>query len=68
MRDTQTREYNFTTVGVMVYDGTNILTSIKTPEGTTYEVIDEANITPYLTKLFMTDKHVFFNLRPSQAK
>ena len=68
MRDTQTLEYNFKTVGVMVYDGTNILTSIKTPEGTTYEVIDEANITPYLTKLFMTDKHVFFNLRPSQAK
>ena len=68
MRDTQTCEYNFTTVGVMVYDGTNILASVKTPEGTAYEIVNEENITPYLTKLFMTDKHVFFNLRPSQAK
>lgn len=60
--------YEFDTVGVMIYDGKNILSSIKTADGTTYEICSEENIEAYLTKLFMKNKDLFFALRPSQAK
>ena len=57
--------YDFDTVCVMVYDGKNLLSSLKTKEGTTYEIVDENALVPHLTKLFQNDKDLFFALRPS---
>jgi hypothetical protein len=55
-------------VGVMVYDGANLLVSQKTPDSVSYEIYPPEKITPTLTKLFMTDKDIFFALRPSQLE
>lgn len=60
--------YDFDTVGVMIYDGKNLLVSEKTADGTTYEIIDESVIETELLKLFTKSKDLFFALRPSEVK
>ena len=67
-KDKENLNYDFENINVFVYDGSRLLCSRKTPEGVTHEIISEENVLTELTKLFMTDKDLFFALRPSQAK
>ena len=55
-------------VNVMVYDGENLLSCIKTDEGVEYEIIDAANVKAKLLKAFTNDVDIFFALRPSQCR
>lgn len=64
-RTTLTNE--FAMVNVMVYDGESLLSQVASADGVTYEIIANADIKAHLCKLFMTDKDLFFALRPSQA-
>ena len=63
-RDGMTHEFSMITV--MIYDGEKLL-SAKTADGKTEYAIFE-NVEEELYKLFMTDKDIFFALRPTQAK
>ena len=66
--DKENLSYDFDTVGIMVYDGKNLLSSVKTANGTTYEIFSEENVGIELTKLLKKDRDLFFALRPSQVK
>ena len=67
-KDKDNLNYDFETVGVIVYDGENLLESVKTGNAVTYQIYSSDKITETLTKLFMTDKDIFFALRPSQVE
>lgn len=67
-KDKNNLTYDFENINVYVYDGSRLLCSRKTPEGVTYEIVPEENVLTELTKLYMTDKDLFFALRPSQVK
>ena len=67
-KDTDNLNYEFDNIIVYVYDGSRLLVSRKTLDGVTYEIIPEENVYTELTKLYMTDKDLFFALRPSQIE
>lgn len=60
--DKENLNFDFSNIGVMVYDGNNLLCC----KNTEYEIISEENIVNELNKLLTTDKDLFFALRPSQ--
>ena len=64
-RETLTNEFEM--INVMIYDGDSLLSQVSSPDGNTCEIIANEDIVAHLCKLFMTDKDLFFALRPSQA-
>ena len=66
-KDKENLNYDFENVCVMVYDGKNLLYSKNTSGIAEYGIIGENNVIAELTKLFTTDKDLFFGLRPSQV-
>ena len=66
--DKENLSFDFSNIGVMVYDGRNLLCLKNTTGSTEYEIVAEENIVNELNKLLTTDKDLFFGLRPSQIK
>ena len=60
--DKENLNFDFSNIGVMVYDGNNLLCC----KNTEYEIVSEKNIVNELNKLLTNDKDLFFALRPSQ--
>ncbi len=67
-KDKNNLSCEFDNVTVMIYDGARLLCSKKTPDGVVYEIVEKEEVLNELTRLYMTDKDLFFLLRPSQVK
>ena len=67
-REQATMTNEFANVTVMVYDGENLLSAAKTADGTDYQIYNNDAVQGEMLKALMSDKDLFFALRPSQAK
>lgn len=67
-REQTTMTNEFANVTVMVYDGENLLSAAKTADGTDYQIYNNDAVQGEMLKALMSDKDLFFALRPSQAK
>lgn len=67
-RGNQTMTNELSMVNVMVYDGKNLISSLKTEEGTKYEIFKGEEVEAQLLRAFTKEKDIFFALRPSQIK